>query len=107
MPMVGGRKLRSPDEHRKVENHREDQVHDRSGEHDDDPLPQRLRFEGALAVLGEDGIGLGLFQHLDEAAERDERRRNTPSPCRASRRILGPKPSENVMTLTPKTFAQA
>src|SRR5262249_8682540 len=58
--------------HGKVENDRKDQIHDRSGEDDDQALVEGLRFEGALAIFGQNHVGLGLFQHLDEAAERNE-----------------------------------
>ena len=39
------------DEHREVEQHREDQVHHRPGEHDDHALVRRQRLEGAAAGL--------------------------------------------------------
>src|SRR5207249_8405081 len=42
---------------------------------DHDSLPQRLRLERALAVLGQDGLvalGLALLEHLHEAAEGED-----------------------------------
>src|SRR5690606_18109160 len=59
-------------EDREVERHREDEVHHRPGDDDDDPFPERLRFEGSVSLFGEDGVVRGGFEHLDEAAERDE-----------------------------------
>ena len=69
---MGGRKRVSPDEDGEVEQHREEHVHRRPGDDDDDPLPQRLRLEGALAILGEDRLLPVLLEHLHEAAERED-----------------------------------
>ena len=68
-----GQELLDLEEDRRVERDREEEVHRRPREDDDDPLPERLRLEGAVPVLGQDRLALlALLEHLHEAAEGQE-----------------------------------
>ncbi len=60
-------------EDREIEEHGEDQIHDRAGQHDHDALVERQALERALLVLRQDEVALGLLEHLDVPAERQER----------------------------------
>ena len=52
---------RDHDDDDRAEQHREEQVHRRPGDDDQDPLPRRLRLERAVALLGQHVLaGLGV-----------------------------------------------
>jgi hypothetical protein len=51
---------------------REEHVHRRPGHDDDHALVERLRFEGALAILRQDRLLPVLLEHLHEAAEGED-----------------------------------
>ena len=68
-----GQELLVLEEDGRVERDGKEQVHRRPREDDDDALPERLRLERAVPVLGQDRLAaLALLEHLHEAAERQE-----------------------------------